>query len=406
VRFSDWAEALRGVLGGGSARQPRLVVLDEFTYLLAHSPELASVLQLLFDEARSSRQPAARVILCGSALSVMSELLSGTQALRGRVSLEIVLREFDFRQARSFWKARSDDMALLVHATLGGTPGYRALLGGGAPRSSAAFLSWLGRGVLNPSHALFREADYLLTEDPRLLDRALYHSVLASISLGDSTPTRIGARLGRNEAALRHPLALLESAGFVRRAQDVLRSRRPVLTVADPIVRFHHVVVRPHLALLEERRFAEAWARARDAFSSQIVGPHFEELARAWVSRFASERTLGGAIGSVGTTGVNDAAGRTQIEVDVVAVAADARAQRPRLRLIGEAKASVRPRTVADLGRLERAAELLAATDRAEVTGARLALFGRGGFDRELVALARRRGDVVLVDLERLYGGD
>jgi hypothetical protein len=37
---------------------------------------------------------------------------------------------------------------------------------------------------------------------------------------------------------------------------------------------------------------------------------------------------------------------------------------------------------------------------------AQLVLFGRAGFDAQLTAIARRRRDVELVDLDRLYAGE
>ncbi len=57
------------------------------------------------------------------------------------------------------------------------------------------------------------------------------------------------------------------------------------------------------------------------------------------------------------------------------------------------------------LARLEHARELLG---RRAMMGreTKLVVFSAGGFQKELVALARkRRGEVELVDLERLYTG-
>jgi hypothetical protein len=62
------------------------------------------------------------------------------------------------------------------------------------------------------------------------------------------------------------------------------------------------------------------------------------------------------------------------------------------------------PRGIADLRRLERARDLLAA--RARVDRTRLAIFAAGGFGADLRDEASRRSDVILVDLERLYRGD
>lgn len=78
----DWAHALRQALSGPES----LVIIDELPYLLAHAPgaSIPSLLQQLVDESRSDPSaPRKRVILCGSALSVMSDLLSGSKPLRG-----------------------------------------------------------------------------------------------------------------------------------------------------------------------------------------------------------------------------------------------------------------------------------------------------------------------------------
>jgi hypothetical protein len=79
-------------------------VLDELPYLLDHSPEIPSVLQELWDEGRDRPGPGAAVIVCGSALSVMADLLSGTRALRGRVTLNLLIQPFGYRLTREYWE--------------------------------------------------------------------------------------------------------------------------------------------------------------------------------------------------------------------------------------------------------------------------------------------------------------
>lgn len=106
----------------------------------------------------------------------------------------------------------------------------------------------------------FNEKSFLLREDPRNLDKALYNSVLQAAAAGWHSPTAIGSAIGRDYNNLKHPLSVLESTGFLLRAEDVLTRRRPVCFLADPIVRFSQVVIDPHRALLEERDAAGAWA--------------------------------------------------------------------------------------------------------------------------------------------------
>lgn len=402
LTFVDWSQAITALLDRSGP--DRIAVIDEFPYLLTQSPELASIIQAAFDDARDGQRTAFRLLLCGSAMSIMERVLSGQKALRGRAVLDMALLPFDFRQAATYWGIEDPEVAFLVHAVLGGTPGYRDLLDGATPAAPEEFVDWLAAGVLNPSHALFREADYLLTEDPAIADRALYQSVLAAIAEGRSTRTAVASQLQRDESALRHPLLVLERAGFIRRDADLLLAKRPLIRIADPYLRFHHAVVRPDLPRFEAREIAEAWAEARIRFDSNVLGPHFEDLARIWTGRFASPRTLGGRPSRVGFAQINDASNRSRLELDVVAVSGNENADRPAVLAIGEAKGGPKRRGLADLRRLERARSLVA--QRAEAADSRLLLFSRAGFEPDLVSEGRGRPDVELIDLERLYGGE
>ena len=407
LSFPDWSALLR-TLAEPAAPSPRLVVIDEYPYLLAKSPEIASAIQLSYDASRLGGQPPLRLILCGSAMSVMSGLLSGQRALRGRAVLDIVVDPFDYRESAAFWGVQGDPrLAFLLFCVVGGTPGYRDLLEMGPPTSVADFPAWLARGVLNPSHAMFRETDYLLAEEPSLTDRAIYQSALAAIAAGRTTSGAVAGALGRPETSVTHVIDGLERARFIERADDVLRSRRPILRITDAMLRFQHAVIRPDFHRFESRQTLAAWSDATARFESGVAGPAFEAIARAWTSRYASADTLGGTAARVGSTVINDSAGRSRVEIDVVALEArsdDEAGANPTLLLIGEAKSGPDPRGMADLHRLELARKLLAGRARVERT--RLAIFAAGGFSADLQDEATRRSDVVLVDLERLYAGD
>lgn len=402
ARFDDWATAFRSLAerAGG-----RLIVLDEFPYLVRTSPDLSSVIQAALDAAKKQRHPSFRLIICGSALSVMTELLTGQKALRGRATLDMSVHAFDFRDARRFWGVDDIETAFLLNAVLGGPPGYRDLLSGvGAPSAPDDLADWLAEGVLNPSHALFREAEYLLAEDPALTERSLYQSMIAAVAQGAATRGRLADRIGRPTTALEHPLSQLERSGFLIRDEDLLRGRRPLLRIVDPLLRFHFAVVRQDQARFESRKTADAWVAAQERFRSNVLGPHFETMARHWATNYASEETLGGRPRRVGFAQVNDPAMRQQFELDVVAEAEGSRSDgKPRLLAIGEAKAGDDKRTLSDLNRLDRLRSELAT--RADVTRTKLLLFGRSGFRRDLKTAAGQRADVELIDLERLYKG-
>lgn len=402
LALDSWDDAFRALGDMPDDRRPLTVVLDEFPYLLNHSPELPSQLQRFIDDTKSGPN-SLRLIVCGSALSVMSKLLEGAQALRGRASLDIVVRTFDYRTAADFWNIGDPTTALLVHAVVGGTPGYRDLLPAALPKRPQDFARWLAAGPLNPASALFREDDYLLTEERSLSDRQLYHSVVSAIAGGATSQGAIAHVLEREQRAVQHPLRALEEAGFVIAGDDALRSRRPIYRIADPIVRFHHAVTRRDLARFEDRRTEEAWRDAQPRFRTHVLGPHFEDIAREFTFRFASQETVGGAAAIVAPAVVSDAQQRSQHEVDVVAIGRADDGSRPVLAL-GEAKHTESKRTLGDLTRLEHVREL-AATKHASARAARLLLFSARGFEANLAAEAAKRDDVELVDVNRLYAG-
>lgn len=400
--FTDWDAAIGAIADLGGGDRPALAVIDELPYLLTHSPELVSVLQRHIDASRDAGN-AVRLVVCGSALSVMASLLEGAQALRGRATHDLPIATFDYRTAAAFWGLDDPPAAFVVHAVIGGTPGYRDLLAGTPPARATDLDRWLERGVLNPASAMFREDDYLLTEERSLSDRALYHAVVGAIAAGNTTQSAVAAALGRESRAVQHPLRALEEAGFVEREDDMLRRRRPLYRLADPIVRFHHVVTRADLARFEDRRFADAWPEAAARFSTHVLGPHFEWLAREFTRRFAAPETTGGRAATIGPAVINDPKARTQHELDVVAMARLGTGASSVV-AIGEAKHTNRPRATRDLDRLQRIRDLL--LERGDATPTtKLLLFSAHGFDRNLARAAVDRADVELIDLDRLYNG-
>jgi uncharacterized protein len=399
--FADWEQALRAASTGD-----QFVMLDEFPYLVRAAPELLSIIQLLVDERRQMGERLG-LLLCGSALSVMSEVLGGGSPLHGRAGLDLVVREFDYRSSAEFWQAPNERVAFLIDSVVGGAPGYSELMDGRIPATDdfASFGEWLATGPLNPSHVLFSEDDYLLREEMQINDRAQYLSILHAIAQGARSTSAIAAALQRDARSLHHALNGLTRAGFVESIEDALRDQRPIHRLTDPIVRFCRLVTRPNVDRLEQRRWPEVIAERQAAIRSGILGPHFEHLAREWTRRFATDEQLGGVASRVAPAVLSDPKAKTSREVDVVALASGY-GERPKVLAIGEAKYTEAQRTIADVARLDHLRNLITATRSAQFeTGSiKILLFSANGFDDELRAMSRSRNDLVLIDLAELYG--
>lgn len=383
------------VPGSGSiVAGPSVAILDEFPYLLERSPELPSLLQRAVDRSGEENGPAVRLVLCGSAISVMANLLEGQGALRGRVHTNLLMRPFNYRESKRFWGIADPRLAFRVDAIVGGTPGYRELVRS-VPMSLGDLDSWVVNEVLSPASALFREDEWLLGERRGMENRALYLSVLASVAEGNGTQTSIANQLGRSQQSVLHPLDALVRSGFLEKEDDVIRQRRPIYRVADPIIRFHQVVRHPRTALFEDRRGAEAWENSRPGFESLVLGPHFEHLAREHVRR-NGEALFGVPIVTVGTTVINDKVLRAAHQLDIVALGPGTGTRNRVVEAIGEAK--LRDIDSPDLARLDRIRTVLRGAERARVV-----LASASGFSNELMNTVATRSDVHLVGLEEMY---
>ena len=55
-------------------------------------------------------------------MSVMGKLLSGNAPLRGRASMELIVKPLAYRDAATFWGIEDPRLAVLVHSIVGGPP--------------------------------------------------------------------------------------------------------------------------------------------------------------------------------------------------------------------------------------------------------------------------------------------
>lgn len=394
--WSGWSQALDGLLALGD-RRPVPVVLDGFPHLVRQCPGLPSVLLNAYGRPHQPRERSrTRLLLCGSARSLMRRLFGSTSPLYGLAGLRLTLHPLDFRQAARLWGIEDPRLAVLVHAVLGGSAPYRHdYVCDDTPSGPDDFDTWICRTVLNPRVPLFHEAAHLVEEEPALPDRPVCHSALAAVASGAATRGEIADRLGLRLEDVTHALAQLQDSGLICGEVDAFRPRRERLYITEPLLAFEYAVLRPHRSLLERRPAAEVWRELRPLFESAVVAPHFARLCRDWALSYAGPDTFPGMAVSAcaGVAG--------EVPVDVV-VRGEAGERPGALLSVGTACWAEQP-DIPHLERLRRAVELL--TARGEDTSRTLlACYGAAGFSPALRA-AESRGEVLLVDLERLYRG-
>ena len=108
------------------------------------------MIQASFGPRRAEEADAlrTRLLLCGSAMSFMGGLLSGTAPLRGRAGLEMVVpRPWTSGRPPGSGRSMTLRLAVQLYSIVGGTPAYRDGVGGrpSTEGSVADLGEWVGR---------------------------------------------------------------------------------------------------------------------------------------------------------------------------------------------------------------------------------------------------------------------
>jgi hypothetical protein len=403
-RLESWDEGIETLFLLGRER-PTPVVLDEFPYMARSTPSLPSIIQHALSPRNKARLASrTRLVLCGSSLSFMNGLVSGTAALYGRARLSLLVQAFDYRTAAEFWGVHHDHrLAALLYAMVGGTPAYIENVSA-TPRSVADLDDWIPRNLLNATNMLFRQPRMLLSEDSAFKEIGMYGAVLTVVAEGCRTATKIANRLRRSSSDIHHYLKGLVDGGFLRQIDDAFRENRSEYQIVDSLMAFHHAVVYPNwsrLDLYRPERAQQVWREAEPSFRCHVVGPAFERICRAWIEGHAEAATVGGIPATVGQGVINDPAGRSRFQLDVVV-----RDGRRQIISVGEIKWG-ETMEMGHVERLNHAIDLLRGqrTIDAGTNPSRL-LFGGAGFTDDLREhAAESAGRVQLIDLARLYEG-
>ena len=274
---TTWEAALKLVVGSAPAGKKLVLVLDEFQWLCASSPELPSVLQRLWD-LEWQRGNRLLLILCGSFIGFMErEVLGGRSPLHGRRTAAIRLEPFGYREAAAFHPRWSLEEKARAYFVCGGIPAYLRRFDSG--RSVAQNIATEFFAV----DAFFqREPDFLLREELAEVKQAA--SVLEATARGRHSQGEIARTIGLSTAALAPHLRNLVSLGYLERVFPLIPGRPPrtsvLYRVADPLLRFWFRFVEPHWSTLRrftpERAFEQIVAPRWDAY----CGESFERLCR------------------------------------------------------------------------------------------------------------------------------
>lgn len=382
LAFSDWGEAFDFVEGQARAGGTLVVILDEFQYLTVSDPGLESTVQRFWDRWDADDVPIL-LVLSGSALSFMDQLLSGARPTYGRSALRPLLLPLTYRDSGAFAPAKSSPADLIERfAVFGGTPQYQRWAG---PRP---LFDAIQKTCLPPDAPLHSDPEHLIREEAGIREPGPYFGTLEAIAEGYTGTSAIAGRIQIKQQLATKFLSRLQELGYVARVEPLepggKAAGRGYWKIADPYFRFWFRYVFPNRSRLARGRIKEVLTEIRRDLST-FIGPVFEDCCREWVGRYSS---LGDDALDVGSWWSR----RGDVEVDIVTLTKRAYG------LLGSCKWSTRQ---VGEGALDDLYDARGVLGRPAAT-ARLVLFSRAGFT-DAVRTRAAEENVTLVDVAALF---
>jgi AAA+ ATPase superfamily predicted ATPase len=383
--LGSWESVLH-YLAEASERQPGLVVIfDEFPYLLADDKSLPSVLQRFWDTDAPAKGNL-KLVLCGSAISQMEDLLAERNPLYGRKTMSIDVKQLSLREVARFFPDYSAEDVIQAYAVFGGVPHYLALCDPAKDlRGNVIDL------LLTETGTLVNEPEFLLKSE---FDKPqTYAGILAAIAGGCDNGGTIADRVKAKTTDLQPYIARLVRLYLITAeksldAAEKGRNRR--LRLNDQLLAFWYRFLPRYLGAINSGLGAKIYDSVIAKSMPEFMGGAFERTCREHARLHLEEQT------GVPAAEVGSIWGRSDMDIDVVGVMLD---EAP---FYGEAK--WRSRQV-DLGMIALLKDRAARSGYGGDTGRHYLFFSRTGFKPEVQQLASVEAAIHLIDPDLLVYG-
>ena len=271
----DWSEAFSAVVKDA---ERRVLVLDEFSYMIRMSDGFLVRFQGLYDEIL--KDSGVLTILCGSHRTIMERLSDDYNSpLYGRFDRRITLKPLDFYQIPSTGDICTDIERYSVH---GGIPRYMEVLGDGdLPQA-------VREDVMDPSSMMFEDPLIILESDAGLSN--MYLSIIKAIGRGNHRLSEIASALEVGAGNLPPYLVILTESGFIRKEIPITEnnpenSKKGKYVLNDHFAEFWFRFVYPFRPQLAFGDTTYAMSVFEKDFVQKHVGFVFEDICGSFIRK-------------------------------------------------------------------------------------------------------------------------
>jgi len=253
-----------------------VITIDEFSYLVEKDDSIPSVFQLIWDEILKDKN--TMLILCGSLVSMMENILSYRSPLYGRRTGQWKLSPLRFNNAKQIFPGYSTEQKVEAYSILGGIPFYLNTFD-----DEKDIYTNIEEKILTKGEILYEEVEFLLREELR--DYSSYLSILEAIARGNSRISEIANFSKIQTKDLPKYLNVLMRLDIVEKVHPITEkktTKRTIYKIRDNFFDFYFRFVYPFKSELELGNTKKVMGIIKKDFN-MFVGKKFEDISREFL---------------------------------------------------------------------------------------------------------------------------
>lgn len=391
IEFTDWLDLFQ-LIADYKPEEKKVLVIDEFPYLVRTNSAFPSILQNAWDEFLKDSN--VMLILSGSLIGMMQKhVLSYDSPLYGRRTAQMRLTPLPFT---SIYETQNlpFEQAVEQFALTGGVPKYLEFFEDGRPLEEQ-----LKDAVFSKNGFLYEEPNFLLKSES--LTAVNYFSIIKTIADGNHKLSKIASALGQESSSLTPYLSTLSDLGFIEKRTPITeknpeKSRKGLYFIADNFLRFWFCYVYPYKGELELDNMQIVLDEIHKDFKEKFVAFAYEDICKDIFAKLCSNNAISFVPSRIGSYWLNDYDGDTEINVMSVD-------HQNKHVFAGECKYHTKPVDAsvyfALKEKVDNAAEIRKSFPKYNII---YGLFSKSGFTKRMLDIAKENPNILLIHEDRL----
>lgn len=297
-----------------SLKEKIIFVLDEYPYLRKSVQGMDSLLQSLIDKYREKANLS--LVILGSYIEVMKDLLKKENPLYGRVDMVIDLKPMDYHDSSLFYPDYSPEDKARIYAVFGGIPYYNRLIDDSlSPKENIIEL------VASSGARLEDEVPQILSSQLSKIDNA--NEVFMALAKGNCRYSDILSRShvssGPTLADILEKLIGMEIVGKEGPINDEGNKKKILYRISDNLSLFYYRYIYRNLSIMSIMDKETFYGKyVEDDFESKHVPHIFEDICRQYLIRKNLDREIHPVIEKIGRYYYDDPIEKRNGEFDIV----------------------------------------------------------------------------------------